>query len=336
MPRTRLLTLLFLALSAAGAPAQMPLPSLQRVVADIDVRGGPADSFPPVLKLRQGDYVLVLRAPKETPGWVAIKPPPGSFSWIDGRFVRVVEKYGLVEGEPNLDIPLYVGSAIVKDEPKLLAANIRPGFLVTVLGSPASTASGQYYPIAPMPHEVRWLPSSALGGAVSAPPPPPLTAGKPASNLGEAIVKVALLDVRSAPRDNASPTSRLRANDKVSIVRESPPSTPGWLAIRPPAGSFSWIQGKYLKVEGRSGVVEGDAKVEVPVLAGSNFIEAPPTVETGRVRGGTRVALLDQPMRTPEGGLWYPIQPVADEVRWIPASAVRRSGPVPMPLPPEK
>ena len=78
------LTLLAGMLSAGAAAAQdavILLPSAE-------VRSGPSDKFYPTSKLLKGDHVTVLREAKDAQGWLEIKPPTGSFSWIKAKYVQ--------------------------------------------------------------------------------------------------------------------------------------------------------------------------------------------------------------------------------------------------------
>ena len=78
--------------------------------AEVDVRSGPgADvKYYATSKLRQGEKVQVLR--EEDGGWLAIKPPPGSFSWINTRYIELVDqdRGGRVLAD---DVPVRMGSA---------------------------------------------------------------------------------------------------------------------------------------------------------------------------------------------------------------------------------
>src|SRR5262249_43734175 len=94
---------------------------------------------------------------------------------------------------------------------------------------------------------------------------------------------------------------------------------PGWLAIKPPHGSFSWINARFVqKLNDQSGVVLGD--VPVPILMGSQETNDAPTVKSGEVKPGTQVVILGKAEYT--DGVWLPIQPTLDEVRYVPASAI--------------
>src|SRR5207248_7929791 len=72
--------LVTLALSAA-APAQTG-PYLAVVAAEkgVLVRSGPSDSYPDTSTLPRGTHVVVERDAEN--GWLEIKAPPGSVSWV--------------------------------------------------------------------------------------------------------------------------------------------------------------------------------------------------------------------------------------------------------------
>jgi hypothetical protein len=135
-------------------------------------------------------------------------------------------------------------------------------------------------------------------------------------------------DVYSGPATTYYPTSRLRGGDRVIVLGESRKQA-GWVEILPPSGSFSWIDARYVKlipgVE-RIGIVDtGDPRGTVPIRPGSNTVNTDPNVEIARVATGTQVVLLDR--ATPGNGTsWYPIAPVATEVRYLPSDAVRPGG----------
>ena len=69
--------------SAGAAPA---FPYKTFVAADdVYVRSGPGQNYYPTDKLKRGDEVEVYR--HDPGGWCAIRPVPGSFAWVSGRFL---------------------------------------------------------------------------------------------------------------------------------------------------------------------------------------------------------------------------------------------------------
>src|SRR5690349_13195071 len=59
----------------------------------------------------------------------------------------------------------------------------------------------------------------------------------------EARVIVSGAQVQSGPGDNYYATDNLNQGDAVEVYREKPG---GWLAIRPPEGSYSWVAARDL------------------------------------------------------------------------------------------
>jgi hypothetical protein len=138
----------------------------------------------------------------------------------------------------------------------------------------------------------------------------------------EAIILQKDVEVRSGPSKNFFPTSKLNQSEKVLVLRESK-EAPGWLEIKPPVGSFSWISGKYVKqVDARHGFVECDPTRPVPILPGSTLVNQEPNRESMKLTAGTVVVIVDRPM-TVNGETWLPIQPHPSEVRYLPAESVK-------------
>jgi hypothetical protein len=130
------------------------------------------------------------------------------------------------------------------------------------------------------------------------------------------------VEVRSGPSKTFYPTSKLNQNDKVVVLRESK-EVPGWLEIKPPAGSFSWVNAKNVKqVDGRHGFVDCDPARPVPILPGSTLVNQEPNRESMKLTAGTVVVIVDRPLAV-NGETWLPIQPHPSEVRYIPAESVK-------------
>lgn len=136
----------------------------------------------------------------------------------------------------------------------------------------------------------------------------------------QARVVVARAQVRSGPGENYYPTDVLAAGELVEVYREE---QGGWLAIRPPRESFSWVFGRHVKLlEG--GLAEID-KANVDSRIGSRFSGKRNAVQV-RLRKGEIVEVLGE--ETEGAEKWYKIAPPAGEFRWIRANHVERVGPV--------
>ena len=130
------------------------------------------------------------------------------------------------------------------------------------------------------------------------------------------------VEVRSGPSKTFYATSKLNHNDKVFVLRESK-EAPGWLEIKPPAGSFSWVNAKSVKqVDGRHGYVDCDPARPVPILPGSTLVNQEPNRESMKLTAGTVVVIVDRPLAV-NGETWLPIQPHPSEVRYIPTDSVK-------------
>ncbi len=152
----------------------------------------------------------------------------------------------------------------------------------------------------------------------------------------EAVIAVKEVEVRSGPSLVFYATGKLVEGDKVEIRREQH----GYLAITPPRGSFSLIPKEM--VERKPGdiyVVNADG---VPVLIGSAVGHWHKATQVTLNRGAM-VQILGEVERVAELGrkvVYYQIEP-AEEVRYIPASAIRQtvsrppaaSGPPPLTVP---
>lgn len=148
-----------------------------------------------------------------------------------------------------------------------------------------------------------------------------ISAQEVAQTLYSATVNVPEAEVRSGPSVNAElyATNQVRRGETVEVVKEL---EGGWLAIKPPTGSFSWINTRFLdQVNRTTWVVAAHPDVRVPVLYGSSLKNDKPTVEGARVQRGTQLSSIGAP-RSAEDGMWLPIDPPPGEVRFLRAEAV--------------
>jgi SH3-like domain-containing protein len=142
------------------------------------------------------------------------------------------------------------------------------------------------------------------------------------------------VEVRSGPSLTYYATSKLRQGEPVVVLDKSYQKYPGWLAIRPPRGSFSWVNTLYINQQANHiGIVKDGVEntASVTVLAGSTLLNQKPSVEAAKLKTGTQVIILGEAMHADDGSNWVPIEPTAQEVRYLPAKAVEGSTAVPMP-----
>jgi uncharacterized protein YgiM (DUF1202 family) len=167
----------------------------------------------------------------------------------------------------------------------------------------------------------------AAGAFAQTPPAPPPA---PAA-LTEMTIMVDQVEVRSGASKDYYATSKLLRGTKVQVVEQK---FPGWLSIKPPPLSFSWISAQYVQRDAANkniGIVKGGDSNDpiAPVLAGSSLTNQKPSVEVAKLKRGTALVILGEPLNA-DGGSWFPIQPTEQEVRYLPASAVQGSPSTPV------
>src|SRR5574340_1094914 len=72
--------------------------------------------------------------------------------------------------------------------------------------------------------------------------------------------------VRSGPGQSYYPTDKLKLGQPVEVYRHDPG---GWYAIKPPADSFTWVSGRFLKPGSDNLAVVDDDRIAARV--GSRF-----------------------------------------------------------------
>ncbi|MEX0977634.1 MAG: SH3 domain-containing protein [Pirellulales bacterium] len=124
--------------------------------------------------------------------------------------------------------------------------------------------------------------------------------------------------VRSGPGRDYYPTAKLNKGEAVEVYRHDPG---GWLAIRPPRGSFSWVSSRHLDVQEDNLAVVNSQRVVARV--GSAFSDVRDVIQV-RLDKDEPVELLEPP--TPEVP-WCRIAPPPGEFRWIFAKYIERELP---------
>jgi hypothetical protein len=153
-------------LVASHAAASEPI-VYRAVVSDAEVklRAGPSDKFPETGTLKRGSTVIV---EGEEDGWLAITPPPGSVSWVAFSFVhdlaedRATPKNGVIEAESEVTIA--PGQAGLAQPLDVRRVKVSQGTIVLLIGPTVKFGSPprQWWPIAPPPGDVRYLPKTAV------------------------------------------------------------------------------------------------------------------------------------------------------------------------------
>jgi hypothetical protein len=165
---------------ARMAPAQPPVPSppgsisgqsqIKSLVQDVDVRAGPSDQYYVTNRLTRGSTVEVVALPTSAnPGWLAIKPPQGSRSWINNKYLRQPANgpTGYVDATPfNADgAPVQPVGLDLTQEKELSFVKLSNGAQPVLFpGTPKSDHDGKntWLAIEPPAAEVRYIPATAV------------------------------------------------------------------------------------------------------------------------------------------------------------------------------
>lgn len=139
-----------------------------------------------------------------------------------------------------------------------------------------------------------------------------------------AYVAVEEAEVRSGPSRTHYVTYQLFAGDKVEVYRRD---AAGWLGIRPPADSFSWIPADVTEETEQAGVYR--VLAETPAFIGSPLVTIQDHKYQVKLRAGELIEVIGQKTLPGEEGdeTWLKIAPPAGEFRWIHTNSVSRAPP---------
>ena len=164
----------------AAVQAQFPYEGIVNVERSLQVRSGPSENHYRTGILKRGDRVKVVGQPAD--GWLAIEPPPDSFSWISGQYIREVSP---TEGEAASDkVNVRVGTPINEELRDTVQVQLARGDRVRILDRKTSgqgVLAKVWYKVASPPGEVRYVKSEFIQAAdgrraVPRPAPPRLPA----------------------------------------------------------------------------------------------------------------------------------------------------------------
>jgi hypothetical protein len=212
--------ILFLLVTGVGLAQTPTAPNAQITADEVKVYSGPADNFYPTSLLHKGDKVLVLR--REESGWLAIAPPPGSFSWINSRDVEFYKGHYLVKRNP--EAPLRVGSLLLNQPPTVERTSVKTGTILTVINKPETGPDGStWLPVMVSPSELRYLrPEGVAALTTVAPPEPPHVVGSTPSRpvvaapVSYSAGKNPLLVEAEAAEKNGDLLSAIRIYDRLA------------------------------------------------------------------------------------------------------------------------
>jgi hypothetical protein len=161
------------------------------VIADgAEVRAGASNSpsMYPTNRLRKGDPVEVVRELGD--GWIAVVPPPGSFSWINTKYVRQIvttQPMWRVEAAPDSRVPLLLGSSLKAEKPTVEGARVSRGMILRAIGPVRRDGDELWLPVVPPPGELRYMRANAVsrsGAAIAATSPGPGAVTPPTTLTG--------------------------------------------------------------------------------------------------------------------------------------------------------
>lgn len=120
--------------------------------------------------LKQGDTVEVIG--EASGNWLAIRPPRGSFSWINTRFLKSMPGNQQVITAPG-EVEVYVGSEVLKGRPSIVGVKLKTGSIVHPIGRTLVDGGDAWMPIEPPAREERYI----LATDVSSTRPTQIAAG---------------------------------------------------------------------------------------------------------------------------------------------------------------
>ncbi|MSR51427.1 MAG: hypothetical protein CK551_05190 [Planctomycetaceae bacterium] len=167
-----------------AGPGNTTVPFTARIILpNAEVRSGPGSDSKlyGTNNLKAGDVITVVQ--ERTDGWLAIRPPEGSFSWVQSKYLQQIvatQPNYLVQTNDGNKVPVYIGSAVLNTKPTLESARLTRGSQVKSLGAAQSDGKENWIPIVPPENELRYIRCEAIGKqAVQANPTPALVPATP-------------------------------------------------------------------------------------------------------------------------------------------------------------
>lgn len=119
--------------------------------------------------------------------------------------------------------------------------------------------------------------------------------------------------VFASPSADAYQTGSLVKGENVEIYFRD---ARGNCAIRPPKGSFSWVNGKFVhQLSETEGIVAATTRKAIPARVGAQSPEDSVVVQVG-LKGGQKIKILGK-TTLEDGSVWFQIAPPPGEFRWI-------------------
>jgi hypothetical protein len=239
--RTAIITSLALFAMSARLAAQEFAPYEARIIApSAAVRSGPEQKFYPTDTLPLGEIVHVFR--HADGGWCAIRPPDGSFSWIFGRHLKMLD-----DAQPPGDdasvrlaeidkpgVASRIGSRLSQQR-NAVQIRLKQGEIVQVLGE-ETTGGETWYMVAPPAGEFRWIHATAIRRVGDSTP----SANAPVRVAAEAIVQAGSTDASTAGEASPIATDLPSVAPNTSRADAAAPTAASGDAAATPNNHESW------------------------------------------------------------------------------------------------
>ena len=232
------------------APAD---PYVATVQTATDARSGHGDGamFYPTNHLNVGDRVYVQQELDD--GWLAILPPPGSFSWVNKALLKVDASKNppiVIVNAP--EAAFRIGSAVYAGPPIIVGVTKKMGQILSPIPNPheVTDAEGTWTPVEPPPGEVRYIKADTVRKPAAAPGPAvvALPASPAAGQDADSLYKRAIDAEKFSPQDaialynqgaavDANPGRRIDAINRANWLRENLRNPTATLVAGPTPGA---------------------------------------------------------------------------------------------------
>ena len=222
------------------------------ILAEAEVRSGPSAKMYATEKLPRGSRVEVVKVVDDD--YLAIKPPPHAFSWVNTRFLKQTSPLTwTVDTEADSPaVPVRYGSWILMEQPSVAWSGLQKGTQLVALGNTVTGDGGVWLPIESPPNEIRYIrkgdvrsavvsqPAPVVAGGFIAPPPAPRAADLRWSQAQDAEQRGDVQEALRLYRELALSTDFLVAQQSQSRIQflsgsAVVPATPG----RPVEGTLT-------------------------------------------------------------------------------------------------
>ena len=151
------LSITLLVLAGGTASAGTEIRYITSEVAEVRSKNSDKPEFYVTNRLPKGTRVEITG--EEPGGWLAIKAPEGSFSYINTRFVKQLDSHSplLVCNLPGVKVPVFVGSQVHETRPTVVGCNLEQGTQLHGTGRKVNDGDGTWLAIRPPDRERRYI-----------------------------------------------------------------------------------------------------------------------------------------------------------------------------------